>query len=128
MFSASRPLFVSSPPPLAGTSAAVGGRKEGNGSRISPLQSARRRLPLPNGEGSLAALSLRRAQFRLHLVEQFLDLGAFELGDVILIFEQHAERVGDSSRIERHHIEFSQRAGPIERFGDAWRLEQILLT
>src|ERR1700722_3363102 len=59
--------------------------------------------------------SLRRAQIRLHLVEKFLDLRAFEPGDVILIFKEYAKRVRDSVRIERHHVELDKGARPVER-------------
>ena len=71
---------------------------------------------------------LRRPHLRLHLVEQLLDLRTFELGDVVLIFKKHTERVGDGGRIERYDVELGQRGGPIQRFGDARRLEYILLA
>ena len=67
-------------------------------------------------------------QLRAHLVDQLLRLGAFEARDVVLILEQHAERVGDGRRIERDHVELGQRRRPVERLGDAGRLEQILLA
>src|SRR5215813_4346056 len=44
---------------------------------------------------TLRAISLRRAQLGAYLVEHLLHLGALEAGDVVLIFEQHAERVGN---------------------------------
>src|ERR1700733_466924 len=62
-----------------------------------------------------APQSLRRAQIRLRLVEKFLDLRAFESGDVILIFKEYAKRVRDSGRIERHHVELDKGARPVER-------------
>src|SRR5438034_478897 len=48
-----------------------------------------------------------------------------KLRQIVLVFEQHAERIGDRLRIERDAVEREQRLGPIQRFGDAWRLEQI---
>src|SRR5689334_2300222 len=71
--------------------------------------------------GRSLMLLLRRPQLRAHLVEHFLGLGAFEARDVVLIFEQHAERVGDGRGIERHHVKFGERARPIESLGDARR-------
>src|SRR5215472_5206567 len=73
-------------------------------------------------------ISLRRPQLRLHLIEDVLDLGAFQPRDIVLIFKQHAKRVRHSGRIERGDIELGERAGPVQGFGDAWRLEQVLLT
>src|SRR6185312_17034069 len=71
---------------------------------------------------------LGRPQLRFHLVEQLLDLGAFQPRDIVLIFEQHTERVGNGGRIERDDVELGQRAGPIQRFGDTRRLEQVLVA
>jgi hypothetical protein len=47
-------------------------------------------------------------------------------GNIVLVLQQDAERIGDHRRIERDRVEFDQRGGPIEGFGDAGRLEQIL--
>ena len=41
-----------------------------------------------------------------------LGLRAFDLGDVVLVFEQHAERVGDERRIERDRVELDQAPKP----------------
>src|ERR1700691_3416197 len=71
---------------------------------------------------------LRRPHLRLYLVEQLLDLRTFELGDIVLIFKKHAERVGNGGRIERNDVELGQRGGPIQRFGNSGRLEHILLA
>src|ERR1700691_112917 len=68
---------------------------------------------------------LRRPHLRLHLVEQLLDLRTFELGDIVLIFKKHAERVGNGGRIERNDAGFGQRGGLIQRFGDPWALEHL---
>ena len=48
-----------------------------------------------------------------------------ERADVVLVLEQHAERVGDRLRVERDAVERDQRLGPVERLGDAGRLEEI---
>ena len=52
------------------------------------------------------------------------DLGT-ERADVVLVLEQHAQRVGDRLRIERDAVERDQRLGPVERLGDARRLEEV---
>src|SRR6202044_168660 len=71
---------------------------------------------------------LRRPHLRLHLVEQLLDLRTFELGDIVLIFKKHPERVGDGSRIERNDVELGERGSTIQRFGDPRGLEDILFA
>ena len=68
------------------------------------------------------------AQLGARLLDQRLGFRAFDLGDVVLIFEEHAERVGDLRRVERDGVEFGQRRRPVERLGDARRLEQVLLA
>src|SRR5262245_29922966 len=84
---------------------------------------------LPCGSWDRACIrSFRRSELHLDLVEQFLDLAAFKPGDVVLVLEQYAERVGYGRRIERHRVEFGERSRPIERLGNARRLEQILLA
>src|SRR5579871_6012590 len=74
------------------------------------------------------ARSLRGAQLRAHLLDQLLGGTAFEPRDVVLVLEQHAERVGDGGRIERDRVELGERARPVESLGDAGGLEQILLA
>src|SRR5262249_54224440 len=108
MFSASRPL--ASPPPPAGEDDPAKPGPEGacplfmrqiHAPALLPLAPS---LPSPARGGGRKLL--RRSQLRLHLVQKLLDLRAFELGDVVLVFEQHTERVGDGRRIERDHVEF----------------------
>src|SRR6187455_3107512 len=77
---------------------------------------------------ALMSRSLRRAQLRLDLVEQLLDLAALEPRDVVLVFQEHAERIGHRGRIERDGVELAQGRRPVERLGDARRLEQVLLA
>src|SRR5262245_25749584 len=110
MFSASRPASPSRPFPSPLPEGWAGeGRREGGESGVI-------------GDGGP---SLRRAQLGVHLVDQLLGLAAFDAGDVVLVLEQHAERVGDRGGVERHCVELAERRGPIERLGDARRLEQI---
>jgi hypothetical protein len=52
-------------------------------------------------------------------------LGGAPSLDVVLIFQQHAERVGDECG-RAHRVELGERGGPVERLGDAGRLEQLL--
>ena len=68
---------------------------------------------------------LRRPHLGMHGVEQFLRLGALDPCDVVLILEQHAERIGHGRGIERHDIELGQCGRPVERFRDTRRLEQV---
>src|SRR5665213_1823889 len=72
--------------------------------------------------------SLRRAQIGPRLVKQRLYFAAVEPGDVVLIFQQRAERIGHRRWIERDHVQLSERAGPVQCLGDARLLEQILLA
>src|ERR1700737_1529407 len=78
--------------------------------------------------GRPAPTLFRGPQLRAHLIDQLLGFAAFEPDDVVLIFEQDAERVGDSAGIERHDIELGKRGRPVEGLGYARRLEQILLA
>src|SRR5262249_22375482 len=71
---------------------------------------------------------LRRAELRAHLVDELLRLCPFNARDIVLIFEQHAKRVGNGQGIERRDVELGERGSPVERLGDAGRLEQILLA
>ncbi len=71
---------------------------------------------------------LRRAQLRLHLVEQMLDLGAVEPGNIVLVLEQYTERVRHRCRIEGDHIKLGQRGSPVQRLGHARRFEQVFLA
>src|SRR4029077_8816445 len=63
----------------------------------------------------------RLAQF----VEQARHLGARHLGDVVAVLEEHAERVLHALRVEADGVEGDQRVGPVDRLGDARRLEQV---
>ena len=67
----------------------------------------------------------RGADLVLDLVENALGFRAFHAHDVILVFEQHAQRVVDRLRIKRDAVELMQRRHPVERFGNPRRLEQI---
>src|SRR5882724_4929458 len=118
MFSARRPTLPS-PPPLAGE---VGPAEPGREGALFSFMVASRMYgspspTLPRRKGVYARLrralrereetadadrkqtcrslrSLRRTQLRLHLIEQLLDLAALELGDVVLVLQQHTKRVG----------------------------------
>src|ERR1700757_2511593 len=66
------------------------------------------------------------ADLRAHLIEQLLGLAALDARDVVLVFQQHAERIVDGRGIEGGGVELGQRGGPIKRLGNAGRLEQVL--
>src|SRR6266403_1954997 len=46
-------------------------------------------------------------------------------GDVVLVFQQHAQGVVDRVRRQLQYVELHQRLGPVDRLGDAGKLEQI---
>src|SRR5215813_6941311 len=71
--------------------------------------------------------SARRGQFRLDLIEDIGRLGAADLGDVVLVLEQHAQGVVDGLRVERDAIELKDRLCPVDGLGDARQLEEIAL-
>src|SRR5215471_12708512 len=90
---------------------------------VSPHPALRATLP-EVGEGEES--SFRRPQLRAQTVDQLLRLGAFDAGDIVLVLEQHAERVRYRRGVERDRVEFGERACPVERLGNAGRLEQIM--
>src|SRR5271165_3206282 len=65
-----------------------------------------RESPLDSARSDTALAGLQSTQFGPGLLDQSLRFGAFDLGDVVLIFEQHAERIGHLRRIERDRVEF----------------------
>src|SRR5580658_4403904 len=71
---------------------------------------------------------LQTTQFGARLLDQRLRLGASDLGDVILIFQEHPKRIGDLRGVKRDRIEFGQRGRPVERLSDAGRLEEVLFA
>src|SRR4051812_46035700 len=48
--------------------------------------------------------------------------------DVVLVFEQRAQRVADHLRGQRAGVELRQRGGPVDGLGDARRLVEILIA
>src|SRR5262245_16401055 len=73
-----------------------------------------------------AAPLLCRGELLLHLGEQALRLRALDLGDVVLVFEQHAQRVVDRLGRQRQHVELRERMGPVDGLGDARQLEELV--
>ena len=47
------------------------------------------------------------------------------LDDVVLVLQQHAERVLHRRRVEPDRVQRDQRVGPVDRLGDARHLEQV---
>ena len=70
------------------------------------------------------AAALARA-VRLQLGEQLGDVAALHLGDVVAVLEQHAERVVHVVGREADRVQRDQRIGPVDRLGDAGRLEEV---
>src|SRR6185437_11006039 len=63
-------------------------------------------------------------RFLQHLLQRV----ALHSRDVVLVFQQRAERVADQLRRQRAGVEFGQRGSPVDRLGDARRLVEILLA
>src|ERR1700735_1363919 len=79
--------------------------------------------------GSISLRSdLQPAKLGAGFLDQRLRLCTLYLGNIVLIFQQDAQRIGDLRRVERHRIELGQRGRPVERLGDARRLEQVLFA
>jgi hypothetical protein len=66
-----------------------------------------------------------RQQFGLDFRKHLLPLAALNAGDIVLIFQERAERVGDGLWIERQPVEFCQRRRPVDGLGNAGILEQV---
>src|SRR5260221_12822365 len=81
-----------------------------------------RRWPDINGDPTSIA---GRGELRLDLGEQAQRLAALDLPDVVLVFQQHAERVVDRVRGQRQHVELHQGLSPVDRLGDARQFEEI---
>src|SRR5690348_6905383 len=57
--------------------------------------------------------------FGLDLFEQFRRLAALDARDVVLVFEEDAQRVVDRLRCQFERVQLHQRLGPVDRLGDA---------
>src|SRR6516165_1127612 len=65
------------------------------------------------GRGASPSRPLLRRELVLHLLQQAGCLAAADAGDVVLIFQQHAQRVVDCLGIEGDLVELDQRLGPV---------------
>src|SRR5436190_2245880 len=65
------------------------------------------------------------ARRRLQLGEQLGDVAALHLGDVVAVLQEHAERVADVVGREAERVQRDQRVAPVDRLGDAGRLEEV---
>ena len=74
------------------------------------------------GEGPVAACP---GGLGLHLIEDAGGFAAVQAGDVVLVFEQHAQGVVDRVRRQLEYVELHQGFGPVDRLGDAGKLEEI---
>src|ERR1700751_4763128 len=104
------------------------GRVRWAGAEVSPISP--RPSPPPRAEmgrlGSPVTISrLRPGGLGLDLIEDAGGFAAMQAGDVVLIFEQHAQRVVDRVRRKFQYIELHQGFGPVDRLGDAGELEEI---
>ena len=69
-----------------------------------------------------------RAEFCTGFFEDAFGLGALQLGDVVLVFQQGAERVGDHLRGQLDRVQGDEAFGPVDGLGDAGFLEQIFVA
>src|SRR3954451_7061924 len=75
-----------------------------------------------------AALTTVRARRGFRFADQALVLFAGDALEIVAILEEHAERVVDRLRIESHAVERDETVGPIDRLGDAGKLEELALA
>src|SRR5699024_1411202 len=61
----------------------------------------------------------------LDLVEDATGLFALNVGDVVLVFQQHPERVVHQRRVERGLIQLYECIDPVDGFGHTRHLEQV---
>ena len=66
----------------------------------------------PSGAVAEPSMQPLAASSAFTWAEQALGFAALDLGDVVLVFEQHAERIVDRFRRQRQHIELRQRMRP----------------
>ena len=69
---------------------------------------------------------LRGRDLAIDLVKDFSGFAAANFSDVILVLQQDSERVVDGVGSELNNIELMQGRGPIDRFGNAGNLKEIL--
>src|ERR1700722_686630 len=75
----------------------------------------------PSCSESLATTSRpvrRGSELGFDLIEQPRRLAALDARDVVLVFEQHAQRVVDRVGGQFEHVELHQRLGPVDGLGD----------
>ena len=68
---------------------------------------------------------LRSGHLGLDFLQQAPAFALLDAGDVVLVLQNHADRVGDRLGIERDLVEFRQGARPVDRLGNAGRLEEV---
>src|ERR1041385_4243683 len=99
--------------------------RSGSARPLSPSYGARDRVR----GGCLSSLLARGGgDLGLDLIEQLGRLAALDAGDVVLVFEQHAQGVVDRLRRQLQDVELHQGLGPVDRLGDAGQFEQIHLA
>src|SRR5689334_1084278 len=69
--------------------------------------------------------SARRSEFGAHLLEDPGRLAALNFRDVVLVLEQHAQRVVDCFRREREHVQLGKCMRPVDGLGNAGKLEEV---
>src|SRR5438552_9147854 len=83
------------------------------------------RLARPGMTGAVVPSELILAR---RFLQDLLQRVALHPRDVVLVFQQRAECIADHLRGQRAGVEFGQRGGPVDGFGDARRFIEILLA
>src|SRR5215831_145792 len=65
-------------------------------------------------EAGVTGLTRGGGELGLHLVEDVGGLAAADLGDIVLVLQQHAQSVVDRLRIECDAVELDQRVRPVD--------------
>src|SRR5258708_3921099 len=87
--------------------------------------------PQERGEGAdrrCGAFHGRQLILALRLFQNLLQRVALHPRDVILVFQERAERIAHHLRRQRAGVEFGQRGGPVDGLGYPRRLIEILLA
>src|SRR5689334_15836431 len=123
----------------AASTASMASFTEAGPTRMPAFRSVRAKKTMlsamrPSGFATLGAdwnfsmALLRRRELGLHFLQDATAFAFCDPRDVVLVFQEHAKRVGDGFRIQRHLVKFRQRARPIDGLGYARRLEQLDLA
>src|SRR5258708_19361205 len=101
------------------------GRPAARSVRAKCIRLARRWPSADAGCAIARSRRRRRRELGLDLVEEAQRLAALDLGDVVLVFEEDAERVVDRLGRQRQAVELHQPLGPVDLLADPGPLEEV---